>query len=88
MVLTGCRIAEILKLKWTHVEVDAVALRFLDLKTCAEIVHLDDPRHRGACRASPGPRQPWVITGSKRQKPLQDLQYRWGRIRSGLGLMA
>ena len=43
MVLTGCRIAEILKLKWTHVEVDAVALRFLDLKTCAEIVHLDDP---------------------------------------------
>ncbi len=81
LMLTGCRKAEILTLRWEHVDLDAGELRLPDSKTGAKIVHLGDPAI-AVLRDLPRPDDsPWVITGSKRDRPLHDLNYWWKRIR-------
>ena len=81
LMLTGCRKAEILTLRWEHVDLDAGELRLPDSKTGAKIVHLGDPAI-AVLRGIPRPDDsPWVITGGKRDRPLHDLHYWWKRIR-------
>ena len=43
LMLTGCRIGEILQLRWEHVDLDRGELRLPDSKTGARIVHLGEP---------------------------------------------
>ena len=65
LILTGCRLSEILTLKWEHVDRDAGVLNLPDSKTGAEVVYLGQPAVeilRGAPRL---PGNPWVIWGKK-----------------------
>ena len=86
LMLTGCRLNEIMTLKWAHVDADAPALRLPDSKTGAKVVHLGKaaldlllatPRIDG---------NPWVITGTKDGARLTDLQPFWQRVRNRAGI--
>ena len=43
LILTGCRLGEILTLKWEHVDLDAGVLDLPDSKTGAKVVYLGQP---------------------------------------------
>jgi len=43
LILTGCRLSEIMTLQWEHVDISGKALRLPDSKTGAKIVHLGQP---------------------------------------------
>ena len=82
LMLTGCRLSEIQKLRWEHVDLDAGELRLPDTKTGAKVVHVGDPAIavlRGIDRQEDGP---WVIAGRKPGNHLTDLQHPWRRIRA------
>ena len=86
LMLTGCRLSEIQKLQWEHVDLDAGELRLPDTKSGAKVVHLGDPAIavlRGIERHKDNP---WVIAGRKPESHLTDLQHPWRRIRARAGL--
>lgn len=86
LLLTGCRLSEIQKLEWAHVNLDAGELRLPDSKTGAKTVHLgraaqeilrELPRFQG---------NPFVIVGKNDGSHLTDLQQPWRRIRKAADL--
>ena len=86
LMLTGCRLSEIQKLRWEHVDLEAGELRLRDSKTGAKVVYLGDPAIavlRGIDRQDGNP---WVIAGRKPGSHLTDLQHPWRRIRARAGL--
>ena len=82
LMLTGCRLSEIQKLQWEHVDLEAGELRLPDSKTGGRAV----PLAPSAVRLLESlPRQednPWVIAGRKPGSHLTDLQHPWRRIRA------
>ena len=85
-MLTGCRLSEIQKLRWEHVDLEMGELRLPDTKSGAKVVHLGDPAVavlRGIERRESNL---WVITGRKEGSHLTDLQHPWRRIRTRAGL--
>ena len=82
LMLTGCRLSEIQKLRWEHVDLEAGELKLPETKTGAKVVHLGEPAIavlRGIERQGDNP---WVIAGRKADSHLTDLQHPWRRIRS------
>ena len=86
LMLTGCRLSEILKLLWEHVDLGAGELRLPDTKTGAKVVHLGDPAIAVLERIDRRDGNPWVIVGRKPGSHLTDLQHPWRRIRARAGL--
>ncbi|MDU6377339.1 MAG: site-specific integrase, partial [Bradyrhizobium sp.] len=81
-----CRLSEIQRLEWRHVDLQQKELRLPDSKTGAKTVHLGDtvvalletlPRVAG---------NPYVIVGKNKKTHLTDLQHPWRRIRETAGL--
>jgi integrase len=86
LILTGCRLGEILKLKWEHVDCDAGVLNLPDSKTGAKVVYLGQPAVE-VLRAAPRlPDNPWVIWGRKPGAHLYGLQDVWERVCARAGL--
>ena len=86
LMRTGCRLLEIRKLRWEHVDLDADELQLPDTKTGAKVVHLGDPAIavlRGLDRRK---ENPWVIAEHKPGSHLTDLQHPWRRVRARAGL--
>ena len=86
LMLTGCRLGEIMMLKWDYVDLRAREFRLPDSKTGAKVVHFgeivvdvlkDIERTEG---------NPWVIAGKNEGARLTDLQHPWRRIRARAGL--
>jgi len=86
LLLTGCRLNEILTLKWEEVDFANQCLRLRDSKTGKKPVYLSSaaidllkaiPREVG---------NPFVICGGKEGKHLINLQKPWRRIRAKIGL--
>jgi integrase len=70
LIMTGCRLNEIMTLKWAYVDLADRVLRLPDSKTGAKIVHLGQPAAellRDARRLN-GNR--WVIAGTLEGKLL------------------
>jgi integrase len=86
LMLTGCRLGEIMTLKWNYVDLKARELRLPDSKTGAKIVHFG----KTAADVLKGIKKiednPYVITGKKEGSRLTDLQHPWRRIRAKAGL--
>jgi integrase len=86
LMLTGCRLSEIMTLKWEHVDLKTRELSLPDSKTGARTV----PFGKTAAAVLKGIEKvddnPHVITGRKPHSHLTDLQHPWRRIRSKAGL--
>ena len=86
LILTGCRLGEIMTLKWDYIDFHERALRLPDSKTGKKIVHLGAPAVEYLHDAQRIDGNPWVITGTLTGKPLSDLQPFWQRTRARAGL--
>jgi integrase len=81
LIFTGCRLSEIMTLKWDHVDFDGGALHLPDSKTGAKTVHIGTPVIEVLSTIERLPNNPWVITGKFPGARLTDLQPPWQRIR-------
>ncbi len=86
LILTGCRLNEVMKLKWPHVDMADRVLRLPDSKTGAKVVHLGQPAVELLREANRIAGNPWVIAGTIKDQPLSDLQPFWQRVRTRAGL--
>jgi integrase len=85
-VITGCRLNEVMSLKWSHVDFDGPALHLPDSKTGAKVVHVGQPVVDLLQIASRAEGNAWVISGTLPGKPLSDLQPFWQRVRARAGV--
>jgi integrase len=81
LIFTGCRLNEIMTLKWCYVDFEARCLRLPDTKTGARIVHLGAPALDVLSRIERLADNPWVICGKKLGARRTDLQPPWQRCR-------
>ena len=81
LIFTGCRLNEIMTLKWTHVDFEGRCLRLPDSKTGARVVHLGAPALEVLAGLERHPGNPWVICGRKPGAQRTDLQPPWQRHR-------
>ena len=86
LVLTGCRLSEIQKLEWRHVDLEYGELRLPDSKTGAKTVHLGEAASEVLRALTRIAGNPYVIAGKKEGAHLNDLQHPWRRIRGAAGL--
>jgi integrase len=86
LVLTGCRLNEVMKLRWDQVDFDAGMLRLPDSKTGAKAVQLGGAAVELLAGIERTPFNPHVIAGTLPGKPLSDLQPFWRRVRARAGL--
>ena len=82
LMLTGCRLSEIQKLRWEHVDLEAGELRLPDTKTGGRAVPLAPSAVRLLESLPRDEENPWVIAGRKAGSHLTDLQHPWRRIRA------
>ena len=86
LMLTGCRLSEIQKLRWEHVNLEASELRLREGKTGGRVVPLA-PEARTILWSLPHANDnPWVIASKLPGSRLADLQRPWRRIRARGGL--
>jgi integrase len=86
LILTGCRLGEIMTLRWEYVDPVAGVFNLPDSKTGAKTVHLGKPAIDTLRRLPSLPGNPWVIYGIKPSGRLIDLQPFWQRLRARAGL--
>ena len=86
LMLTGCRLSEIMTMRWDQIALEAGELRLPESKTGAKVVYLGEPARavlRGIAREEGNP---WVIRGRRPGSRLASLHFPWGRIRKRAGL--
>jgi integrase len=81
LIFTGCRLNEIMTLKWGYVDFEARCLRLPDSKTGARLVHLGAPALEVLSGLERRSDNPWVICGRKPSARRTDLQPPWQRFR-------
>lgn len=87
LLLTGCRLREIQRLKWEYVFLDEGVIRLPDSKNGARTVQLGESAV-GLLKSIPMiAGNPYVITGRKDGGHLTDLEKPWRRIRKEAGLV-
>ena len=86
LIFTGCRLGEIMTLKWDYVDLERSALNLPDSKTGAKTVHIGAPAVDILKQIERLPENPWVITGTLPGAHLTDLQPPWERIRKRAGI--
>jgi integrase len=86
LILTGCRLSEIMTLKWEYVDIPGMALHLPDSKTGAKIVHLGQPAIEVLGKIERIETNLWVIAGTRPGARLSDLQPFWQRVRARAGL--
>ena len=82
LMLTGCRLSEIQKLRWEHVDLEAGELHLPDTKTGGRAVPLAPSAVRLLETLPRDEDNPWVIAGKKPDSHLTDLQHPWRRTRA------
>jgi len=86
LMFTGCRLGEIMTLKWDYVDLDAKELRLPDSKTGPKTVHLGSAAVERLKRIKKLEDNEFVITGENPGAHLTDLQHPWRRIRKAAKL--
>ena len=82
VMLTGCRLTEILTLRWDDIDRTTGEIRLRDSKTGARMVALTPPVLRVLTEMRKVPRSPWVFTGSAPDRHLSSLSKPWLRVRA------
>ncbi len=86
LLVTGCRLNEILTLKWEEVDFNNQFLRLSDSKTGKKLVYLSTVAIDILKKIPKEEDNPYVICGDKPKSHLVNLQKPWRRIRSKIGL--
>lgn len=86
LLLTGCRLNEVLTLQWQHVDLGRSLLHLPDSKTGPKVVYLNDHAKAVLMKLERFPDNAHVIVGSRSGGHLVNLQKPWRRIRSEAGL--
>ncbi|NJL28580.1 MAG: site-specific integrase [Thermoanaerobaculia bacterium] len=86
LILTGCRRNEILRLKWSEVDLERRVLLLGDSKTGRKTVVLAAPALELLARLPREAGHPYVLPGWKHGQPLGNLTDPWARIRKLAGL--
>jgi len=86
LMLTGCRLNEIMTLRWVHVRLGLGELRLEDSKTGKKVVQLGRAAIAVLRNVKRLDHNPWVITGRLEGARLTDLQPFWQRVRARAGL--
>jgi integrase len=81
LIFTGCRLNEIMTVKWGYVDFEARCLRLPDSKTGARLVHLGAPALEVLSRVERRSDNPWVVCGRAPSGRRTDLQPPWQRFR-------
>ena len=68
LILSGCRLGEIMTLKWDYIDFEERALRLPDSKTGKKIVHIGAPAVEYLRESQRIDSNPWVITGVTSRK--------------------
>lgn len=84
ILLTGCRVGEVLNLRWSEVDFEGGLLHLPDSKTGAKPVVLAAPALEVLAKLPRAGR--YVIAGAKSDKPRSDLKRPWQRISRHAGL--
>jgi len=84
LVLTGCRLSEILTLRWDYVTPHHLELP--DSKTGKRRVPLPSDAYEILMELPRGENNPYVIQGRCKGRPMINLQKSWSRIREQAGL--
>ena len=86
LMLTGCRLTEILTLRWDDVDRKARELRLRDAKTGTRMVPLTPTAAAVLAGIVRVPRSPWVFPGVTPDKHLSQLSSYWRHARGLCGL--
>ena len=86
LMLTGCRLREIMCLSWAEVNLEQQRLELLDSKTGAKFVYLTAPAISILEKIERIENNPYVIIGRHEGTHLQDIQKIWQRIRKRANL--
>jgi len=86
LLLTGCRLNEILRLSWQEVDFDKSCLFLLDSKRGKRTVYLSPPAVELLQNIPREKDHPYVIAGKNKHSHLINLQKPWRRIRKKGGL--
>jgi integrase len=85
LIFTGCRLSEVLSLKWEHVDLDQHEMTLPDSKTGKKTVQLAGPAIEVLENISRRFGNPYVIAGEKAGQHLIGLPHIWMRIREKAG---
>ena len=86
LMLTGCRLNEILTLRWDDIDRTAGEFRLRDGKTGARMVPLTPTAETVLAGIERVPGNPWVIVGKKPGTHLSTITVDWYRLRAHAGL--
>ncbi|MCY4546838.1 MAG: site-specific integrase [Defluviicoccus sp.] len=86
LALTGCRLGEILALRWDDIDRAAGELRLRDGKTGARMVPLTPTADAVLAAIARIPGNPWVIAGRRPHSRVKSITAEWYRIRARAGL--
>lgn len=86
LLFTGCRLGEIMTLRWEYVDLPSKLLRLPDSKTGAKEVHLGNAAIAVLKNITSAEGNPFVIKGRNPGAHLTDLQPFWQRLRGRAGL--
>ena len=81
IMLTGCRLGEVLTLKWSDVDRKSGEFRLRDAKTGARMVPLTPTALQVLTGIKRVRRSPWVFPGKRCDRHLSDLRPYWHRVR-------
>ncbi len=81
LILTGCRVGEILELRWDEVDFDRKTLRLRDSKTGSKSIYLSNPALQVLADLERDRTGEYVIQGAKPGRPLSTLTRPWFRVR-------
>ena len=86
LLLTGCRVGEVLTLKWDDVDLESGELRLRDAKTGARMVPLSPRAAAVLSQMVRVPHSPWVFAGRTPDRHLSQLTTYWHRVRRRAGV--
>ena len=86
LAFTGCRLSEVLTLRWDWVDWERGCLRLPDSKTGQKTLYLGAPALDVLSRIERQPDNPFVITGRNPNTHLVNLRKPWHRVRKKAGL--
>jgi integrase len=86
LLLTGCRLMEILSLEWRFIDYSNATLNLPDSKSGKKTVYLAAPALAVLAGMPRLDNNPYVITGAKQGAHLVNMEKPWGRIRKQAGL--